>query len=431
MRAVFAANAGSFCGKRGQFLRQARAIFTTSAGGLCGGAARSSAIDAAAEDADVRQVAVAPRVVHAAADHEHVLDREADEVRHEGDGAAGGLVEQGGDAHRARPARGEQFFEAGEGTAAVDDVLDDEHVPPGDGDGQVLPEADLPRGRGARAVGGEGQKVDLQRQGQGADEVGKEGHAPFQDADGEDYAFADDTHTIYAQDAPKIKASIGLAQGKDFSFGDTSNTTTFTKNDDGTFVFVDPDADFAWRSTAPDVAAIDKDGNITPTGKAGEASFELVALNGNVEVDGASITADKVKIPRKWDDSFTAFNTVVEQSGLDLARCKGKTVEKWQALIPAASDGEESCYGVLLVHKKKPVGAYLLAKPSGFVTGLRDAQSAMAAAAEQAAETAAEAAGDQAAAAQPAADAPAAADESAAAGYYIELPIDAGGYPVE
>ena len=150
-----------------------------------------------------------------------------------------------------------------------------------------------------------------------------------------------------------------------------------------------------------------------------------------IEVDGASITADKVKIPRKWDDSFTAFNTVVEQSGLDLARCKGKTVEKWQALIPAASDGEESCYGVLLVHKKKPVGAYLLAKPSGFVTGLRDAQSAMAAAAEQAAETAAEAAGDQAAAAQPAADAPAAADESAAAGYYIELPIDAGGYAVE
>ncbi|HIR91683.1 MAG TPA: S-layer homology domain-containing protein [Candidatus Limicola stercorigallinarum] len=107
------------------------------------------------------------------------------------------------------------------------------------------------------------------------------------DAEGKDYVFADDTHTIYAQDAPKIKASIGLAQGKDFSFGDTSNATTFTKNDDGTFVFVDPDADFAWRSTAPDVAAIDKDGNITPTGT-GTASFELVALNGSVEVGGVS-----------------------------------------------------------------------------------------------------------------------------------------------
>ena len=30
-------------------------------------------------------------------------------------------------------------------------------------------------------------------------------------------------------------------------------------------------------------------------------------------MDGASITADKVKIPRKWDDSFSAFNGVVQQ----------------------------------------------------------------------------------------------------------------------
>ena len=44
-----------------------------------------------------------------------------------------------------------------------------------------------------------------------------------------------------------------------------------------------------------------------------------------LDVDGASITADKVKIPRKWDDSFSAFNGVVQQSGMDLARYKGKT----------------------------------------------------------------------------------------------------------
>ena len=66
-----------------------------------------------------------------------------------------------------------------------------------------------------------------------------------------------------------------------------------------------------------------------------------------LEVDGASITADKVKIPRRWDDSFSAFNGVVQQSGMDLARYKGKTVEKWSALLPAASNGETSRYGVL------------------------------------------------------------------------------------
>ena len=80
-----------------------------------------------------------------------------------------------------------------------------------------------------------------------------------------------------------------------------------------------------------------------------------------LDVDGASITADKVKIPRKWDDSFSAFNGVVQQSGMDLTR-----------------RGDVSSYGVLLVYRKKAVGAYLLEKPSGVVTGLKDAQTAMA-----------------------------------------------------
>lgn len=152
-----------------------------------------------------------------------------------------------------------------------------------------------------------------------------------------------------------------------------------------------------------------------------------------IEVDGASITADKVKIPRKWDDSFAAFNTVVGQSGLDLERYKGKTVEKWQALIPAASNGEESCYGVLLVYKKKPVGAYLLAKPSGLVTGLGDAQAAMAEADE--AEAAAAAPSEETAASpedpvQETSGEPGIyAEESTAP--YTDLPIDAEGYPVE
>lgn len=97
-----------------------------------------------------------------------------------------------------------------------------------------------------------------------------------------------------------------------------------------------------------------------------------------VDVDGASIAADKVKIPRKWDDSFSAFNGVIQQSGMDLAKYKGKTVEKWTALIPAASDGEVSRYGVLLVYKKKAVGAYLLERPSGVVAGMKDLQNAMA-----------------------------------------------------
>ena len=147
-----------------------------------------------------------------------------------------------------------------------------------------------------------------------------------------------------------------------------------------------------------------------------------------LEVDWASITADKVKIPRKWDDSFSAFNEVVAQSGLDLSRYKGKTVEKWQALIPSASNGQESCYGVLLVYKKKPVGAYLLAKPSGMVTGLGDAQAAMADAQQEAA---AAAASQEAAASVPAEAAAQLQEAQESTAPYIDLPLDANGYPVE
>ncbi len=96
------------------------------------------------------------------------------------------------------------------------------------------------------------------------------------------------------------------------------------------------------------------------------------------EVDLATAAVDKVKIPRRWDDSFTAFNQVVGQSGLSLENYKGKTVEKWTVLCPARSDGERDTYCVLLVYKAQPIGAYLLEKPSGEVTGLVSAAQTMA-----------------------------------------------------
>ena len=155
-----------------------------------------------------------------------------------------------------------------------------------------------------------------------------------------------------------------------------------------------------------------------------------------LDVDVATIAADKVKIPRRWDDSFSAFNGVVQQSGMDLARYKGKTVEKWSALLPAASNGETSRYGVLLVYKKKAVGAYLLEKPSGTVLGLQDAQN------ELAKQTSGEDySGDWGerhdeqltdSTAQQTSGEPETEPEAAPqAAPYTELPLDAEGYPVE
>ena len=108
------------------------------------------------------------------------------------------------------------------------------------------------------------------------------------------------------------------------------------------------------------------------------------------DTDLSSAAVDKVKIPRKWDDSFAAFDGVVQESGLTLADCKGKTVEKWLVECPARSDGQNTCQCVLLVYKEKPVGAYLLSQPSGEVTGLTSAAATPAPlTSEQAAQTAA------------------------------------------
>ncbi|WP_270913473.1 DUF4830 domain-containing protein [Allofournierella sp. CML151] len=109
-----------------------------------------------------------------------------------------------------------------------------------------------------------------------------------------------------------------------------------------------------------------------------------------LEVDLTTATVDKVKVPKKWDESFSAFNTVVKESGFDLADSKGKTVEKWLVECPARSDGQNTCQCVLLVYKEKPVGAYLLSQPSGEVTGLTSAAATPAPlTSEQAAQTAA------------------------------------------
>ena len=94
---------------------------------------------------------------------------------------------------------------------------------------------------------------------------------------------------------------------------------------------------------------------------------------------------------------------------------------------------------MLLVYRKKAVGAYLLEKPSGTVIGLKDAQTAMAQAEQQDAQQVSgedysgdwgerhdeELTGD--AAQQTSGE----AGEQAQAVDYASLPLDAEGYPVE
>ena len=92
-----------------------------------------------------------------------------------------------------------------------------------------------------------------------------------------------------------------------------------------------------------------------------------------LEMDPATVTVDKVQIPRDWDVHFEAFNAEIEKSGLSLAKYKGKQVEKWTMQCTTLNNGEQKCLGVLLVYKQKVIGVYMLQQPSGEVTAPADA----------------------------------------------------------
>lgn len=89
-----------------------------------------------------------------------------------------------------------------------------------------------------------------------------------------------------------------------------------------------------------------------------------------LEADLASAAVDQVKVPKKWDESFEAFNAVIQQAGLDLSKVKGKTVEKWDFVIPSRSADGQTVSAILLLRKQVLVGAYLISRPSGEVTAL-------------------------------------------------------------
>ncbi len=106
------------------------------------------------------------------------------------------------------------------------------------------------------------------------------------------------------------------------------------------------------------------------TGASDVASF----MQGfGLTVDPTTAEVSTVTVPRKWDENFKAFNEVIKDSGLDLSRVKNKKVDKWVVLIPDKSTADQKCYGVVLVYKNEPKGAYILQKPSGEVLSLKQA----------------------------------------------------------
>src|SRR6266849_998744 len=138
------------------------------------------------EEADVVYSTVAFGVVHTVADDELVGDFEGYVVGFDGDEAALGLVEAGGDLQRRGFVLEHEAAEIAEGEAGVEDVFDDDDVLAFDGVVDVFDELDGSGGDAGAAVTGDGDEVEGVVDADGAGEVGEEDGGAFEDADEDD-----------------------------------------------------------------------------------------------------------------------------------------------------------------------------------------------------------------------------------------------------
>src|SRR3989441_11898567 len=128
------------------------------------------------EDPDKGQIAIQLPVVQPVAHDEFVWDlKPAILNRQRVHDAPRGFVEQRADVQAGRIACSQRAQQIIGGEAGVDDVLDQEHVPPGDLLVQVFDEADRAGGCRFVTVRRDGHKVAGDRDGDGTGEIGHEG----------------------------------------------------------------------------------------------------------------------------------------------------------------------------------------------------------------------------------------------------------------
>ena len=138
------------------------------------------------EETDVVYTTVALGVVHAVADDELVGNLEGYVVGFDGDEAALGFVEAGGDLEGGRLVLEHQAAEITECKAGVEDVFDDDDVLAFDGVVDVLDELDGAGGDTGAAVAGDRDEVEGIVDLDGAGKIGKEDGRALQDSDEDD-----------------------------------------------------------------------------------------------------------------------------------------------------------------------------------------------------------------------------------------------------
>lgn len=174
-------------------------------------------------------------------------------------------------------------------------------------------------------------------------------------SDGTEYTYTDDTKTVYIQDNPSVSASITLT-GSGYTYGDTSNVTTYDENGD----IVDENADFVWWVGNEDgteitttYANISADGTVTPTGSAGTAYIYLDVINGGIDGYGFTVSAGSVT----FASGLTPFLKIPNNK---LETVSGKDVTVYWTSNICDKNGEETTTFTVTVTRGDDTDTYTL-----------------------------------------------------------------------
>lgn len=97
----------------------------------------------------------------------------------------------------------------------------------------------------------------------------------------------------------------------------------------------------------------------------------ITSLGLTVESDPSGVT--EIIIPEEFNETFTNYNEIQKQSGLDLEPYKGCTVKKWTYTVTnyPGYEGTQSIKINLLVYKGKIIGGDICSlELDGFMKGL-------------------------------------------------------------
>ncbi len=91
-----------------------------------------------------------------------------------------------------------------------------------------------------------------------------------------------------------------------------------------------------------------------------------------LSVDEKALTRESFTLPKEFDRVLSGYNEIQKEQGLDLARYRGKTLERYTYPVLNYEGYEGSVFVTLILYKSRIVAADISsADPSGFVHGLK------------------------------------------------------------